>query len=157
MHLLTSVFTGKVRLCFSKNTTDCSYGTTNKMHLFLKLFILVKRSTCFRRSFRPSSGAQNCVYSNGICQTAAANCCCRGWDETQIIYFCKTLYMFWTVFPSIIRSWKLRIQQRYMSNRCCYLLLPGMRWNSWGASCWLYYGNVLRCTDLWILTLKSPN
>jgi hypothetical protein len=28
-----------------------SYSTTNKMHLFLKLFILVKRSTCFGRSF----------------------------------------------------------------------------------------------------------
>jgi len=42
---------------------------------YLKLFILVKRSACFRPSFRPSSGAQNCVYSNGICQTAAATCC----------------------------------------------------------------------------------
>jgi len=43
--------------------------------------------------------------------------------------------MFRTVFPSIIRRAKLRIQQRYMSNSCCYLLLSGMRWNS----CWLYY------------------
>jgi hypothetical protein len=42
------------------------------MHLFLKLFVLVKRSTRFRRSFRPSSEAKNCVYSNGICQRAAA-------------------------------------------------------------------------------------
>ena len=39
---------------------------------------------------------------------------------SQIIYSCKTLYMFRTVFPSIIRSSKLRIQQRYMSNSCCY-------------------------------------
>jgi len=39
---------------------------------------------------------------------------------SQIIYSCKTLYMFRTVFPSIIRSLKLRIQQRYMSNSCCY-------------------------------------
>ena len=46
---------------------------------------------------------------------------------SQIIYSCKTLYMFRTVFPSIIRSSKLRIQQRYMSNSCCYLLLSGMR------------------------------
>jgi len=38
----------------------------------LKLFIFAKRSTCFERSFRPSSGAENCVYSNGMCQTAAA-------------------------------------------------------------------------------------
>ena len=43
---------------------------------------------------------------------------------SQIIYSCKMLYMFRTVFPSIIRSSKLRIQQRYMSNSCCYLLQP---------------------------------
>jgi len=49
---------------------------------------------------------------------------------SQIIYSCKTLYMFRTVFPSIIRSSKLRIQQRYMSNSCCYLLLSEMRCNS---------------------------
>jgi len=54
------------------------------MHLFLKLFILVKHSTCFGRSFLPSSGAQNCVYSNGICQTAAATCCYRRWDGTAV-------------------------------------------------------------------------
>jgi len=42
---------------------------------------------------------------------------------SQIIYSRKTLYIFRTVFPSITRSSKLRIQQRYMSNRCCYLLL----------------------------------
>ena len=42
---------------------------------------------------------------------------------SQIIYSCRTLYMFRTVVPSIIRSSKLRIQQRYMSNSCCYLLL----------------------------------
>jgi len=30
---------------------------------FLNLFIYVRRSTCFRRFFRPSSGAQNCTYS----------------------------------------------------------------------------------------------
>jgi len=47
---------------------------------------------------------------------------------SQIIYSCKTLYMFRTVFPSIIRSSKLRTQRRYMSNSCCYLLLSAMRW-----------------------------
>jgi hypothetical protein len=40
---------------------------------------------------------------------------------SQIIYSCKTLYMFRTVFPLIIRSSKLRIQQRYVKQ----LLLPG--------------------------------
>jgi len=60
---------------------------------------------------------------------------------SQIIYSCKSFYMFRTVFPSIIRSSKLRIQQRYMSNSCCYLLLSGMKWNSKAAgssSCLTY-------------------
>jgi hypothetical protein len=60
----------------------------------------------------------------------------------QIIYSCKTLYIFRTVFPSIIRSSKLRIQQRYMSNSCCYLLLLGIRRNSsliWSSSSCLTY------------------
>jgi len=39
---------------------------------YFKLFIIVKRSTRFGRSFCPSSGAQNCVYNNDMCQTAAA-------------------------------------------------------------------------------------
>ena len=30
---------------------------------FLNLFISVRRSTCFRRVFHPSSGDQNCTYS----------------------------------------------------------------------------------------------
>jgi len=30
---------------------------------FHSLFISVRRSTCFRRFFRPSSGAQSCTYS----------------------------------------------------------------------------------------------
>jgi hypothetical protein len=46
---------------------------------YLKLFILVKRSARFGRSFHPLSGVQNCVYSNGICQTAAAI-----WDEMEL-------------------------------------------------------------------------
>jgi hypothetical protein len=46
------------------NITAVSYSTTNKMHLFLKLFILVKHSTCFGRSFRPLSGVQDCTYNN---------------------------------------------------------------------------------------------
>jgi len=53
---------------YSTIITPCilvySYSTTKKMHLFLKLFILVKRSTRFGRSFPPSLGAQDCTYSN---------------------------------------------------------------------------------------------
>jgi hypothetical protein len=69
---------------------------------------------------------------------------------SQIIYSCKTLYMFRTVFSSIIRSSKLRVQQWYMSNSCCYMLLSGMRWNSVLSYC----RNIFRCTDLWMLNLN---
>jgi hypothetical protein len=58
---------------------------------------------------------------------------------SQIIYSCKTLYIFRTVFLSIIRSSKPRIQQRYMSTSCCNLLLSGMRWNAAGSSNCLTY------------------
>ena len=40
-----------------------SQSSTNKMQRFSNLFISARRSTCFRRFFRPSSGAQNCTYS----------------------------------------------------------------------------------------------
>jgi len=55
---------------------------------------------------------------------------------SQIIYSCKTFYMFRTVFSSIIRSSKLRIQKRYMSNSCCYLLLSHPRSQQVAAAVW---------------------
>jgi hypothetical protein len=47
------------------STLIYSYSKTNQMHEFLKIIILVEHSTCFGRSFCPSSGAQDCAYSNG--------------------------------------------------------------------------------------------
>jgi len=45
-------------------------------------------------------------------------------NVSQFLYFCKTLNMFQTVFPSIIRSSKLHIlRQVYLSGQYCYLLL----------------------------------
>ena len=72
---------------------------------------------------------------------------------SQMICSCKTLYMFRTVFLSIIRSSKLCIQQQYMSNSCCYLLLSGMRWN-----CHIPIVQPTRCTcylKLFILVKRS--
>jgi len=45
------------------------------MHLLFQIIYYCKTLYLFRTVFRPSSGAQNCVYSNGICQTAATTCC----------------------------------------------------------------------------------
>ena len=69
---------------------------------FAILFISVRRSTCFRWVFRPSSGAQNWTYSVRYLSDPFHN----------FIYFCKTLYMFQTDFPSIICSTKLHIQRQ---------------------------------------------
>jgi len=35
---------------------------------FLEFIYFYRRSTCFRRSLRPSSGARNCTYSFRYCQ-----------------------------------------------------------------------------------------
>ena len=50
--------------------------TTNKLQLFL-IYYFYRRSTCFRRFLRPSSGAQNSTYSFRYCQPIlllAASC-----------------------------------------------------------------------------------
>jgi len=41
----------------SQEAVSYSQSTTNKMQRFSDLFISVRRCTCFRRFFRPSSGA----------------------------------------------------------------------------------------------------
>jgi len=99
-----------------------SYSTTNKMHLLSQIIYFCKTLYMFR-SFRPSSGAQDCTYSN----RHTSNSCCylllsaMRWTVSQIIYSCKTLYIFRTVFPSIIRSSRLHIQQQAYVEQ---LLLP---------------------------------
>ena len=72
-------------------------------------------------SFHITYAIMKCVF---LCSYSTTN---KMHLLSQIIYSCKTLYMFRTVFPSIIWSSKLRIQQWYMSDSCCYLLRSG--WN----------------------------
>ena len=60
-----------------------SYSTTNKMHLFLKLFILVKRSTCFGGLPHPSSGAQLLCIQQQACVKQLLLPAASG-DETEI-------------------------------------------------------------------------
>ena len=78
----------------------------------------MRRSTCFRRFYRPSSGAQNCTYS--VRYLSDRYC----YLFFKFLYFCETLYMFQTVFPSIIRSSKLHIQRQVFVRP---LLLPADR------------------------------
>ena len=41
---------------------------SQKVATFLEFIYFNRRSTCFRRFLRPSSGAHNCTYSFGYCQ-----------------------------------------------------------------------------------------
>ena len=70
------------------------------MHLLSQIIYFCKKLYMFRRYFRPSSGAVNCVYSNGICQTVAAACCYRGWDEILLILVKRSTCFGWPFRPS---------------------------------------------------------
>ena len=50
--------------------------------------------------------AETAVCAFSVVRTVQPTRC----NVSQFVYFCKTLYMFQTVFPSIIRSSKLHIQ-----------------------------------------------
>ena len=82
---------------------------------FLNLFISVRRYTCFRRFFRPSSGAQKCTYS------------VRYWSDKYL-----TLYVqFWA--PDDGRKNCLKHVER----------LKGINKLRNVTSWWLYSGNIL--------------
>jgi hypothetical protein len=82
-------------------------------HFTIYLFISVRHATCFRRFFRPSSGAQNCTYR------------VRYWSDKYL-----TLYVqFWA--PDDGRKNHLKhVQSLTEINKL---------WNI--ASCWLYCAN----------------
>jgi ABC-type siderophore export system fused ATPase/permease subunit len=48
---------------------------------------------------------------------------------SNLFYFVTTLYMFRTVFPSVIRSLRLYIQHQVYFMQVLWLLLAGERWN----------------------------
>ena len=51
-------------ILWTTSLTDITFSEYNQQDAaFHNLFISVGRSTCFRRVFHPSSGAQNCTYS----------------------------------------------------------------------------------------------
>jgi len=76
------------------------------------------------------------------------------WNISQLIYFCKTLYMFQTVFPSIIRSTKLHIQ-RQVFVRPLLLLAASLARLAAGSSIGLI--NAWRCMCSFVLLMMSGN
>ena len=59
-------------------------------------------------------------------------------NVSQFLYFCKTLYMFQTVFPSIVRSSKLHIQHQVFAEH-----LTEINKLRNAAFCWFYSANIL--------------
>jgi hypothetical protein len=54
------------KMCARWNNINPNYNQQDAT--FLKFIYLYRRSTCFRRFLRPSSGAHNCTYSFRYCQ-----------------------------------------------------------------------------------------
>jgi hypothetical protein len=70
---------------------------------------------------------------------------------SNLFYFGTTLYMFRTVFPSIIRSLRLYIQLQVCHTGSVVAAADiehGKRNLRYCVSCWFYYRNILRCTVL---------
>ena len=113
------------------------------MHLLSQIIYSCKTLYVFSDGLSVHHQELKTVYTpTGICQRAAATCCYREWDGTAVPSH------FGTVFPSIIRSSKLRIQQRYMSKSCCYLLLSGMKWNCSSISFRTVFPSIIRSSKL---------
>ena len=64
-HVFLTCWSENLQFYNSKHLQLCrSFAAYNQQDAtFHNLFMSVRRSTCFRRFFRPSSGAQNCTYS----------------------------------------------------------------------------------------------
>jgi len=76
-------------------------------------------------AFPTPAGKKNCWYLRRV-QPKRCN-------VSQFIYFCKALYMFRTVFPSIIRSSKLHIERQVYVRP---ILLPAGSWLGWKSWWW---------------------
>ena len=96
---------------------------------FFNLFISVRRSTCFRRVFRPSSGAQNCTHSVSLARLAAGSS--NGLTNTWRWYVQFSA-------PDDARRNRLKHVKR--------LTEINKLWNV--ASCWLYSANILAMYEL---------
>ena len=88
-------------------------------------------------------------------------------NVSNTFYFGMTLYMFRTVFPSVISSSVLYIQQqarvyikqvqRLQETERCRVLLQNEIKQIWyiGASLWFYYSNISLCTASWTSHLTA--
>jgi len=107
---------------------------------FLNLFISVICSTCFRQFFRPSSGAQNCIYS--VRYLSEQYCCLLSAGSSNKYL---TLYVQFRA-PDDGRKNRLKhVEHLTEINKLRNV-----------TSCWLYSTNTSTCSHLCVL-LYSEN
>ena len=109
-YMFRTVFPSIIRtsrlFLFWNDTLHVSNGLSVHHQEFKSVFILEWHSTCFGRSFRPSSGVQDCFYF-GMTFYMFRTVFPSIIGVQDCFYFGMTFYMFRTVFPSIIRSSRL--------------------------------------------------
>ena len=112
----------EIYICLQNFATNIETGSLHFLEYSISFFFLTEQK--FVSQYKPPESVRSlnlifivpCIVIHSYSTTNKMRLL------SQIIYYCKTLYMFRRVFPSIIRSSKLRMQQRYMPNSCCYLL-----------------------------------
>jgi hypothetical protein len=86
------------------------------------------RSTCFGRSFRPSSGAQDCTYNFRYMSISCPLVSCQ---QTCMTYTCSCMYS----FGLLMMDGKTVRNMYYVNLKIC-------------ASGWFYFRNISRCSTV---------
>jgi len=100
------------------------------MHQHLKLILFWNTSTCFERSFRPSSGVHECTHSNG--------------HVKEIL-----LLLLLASKQTAVSVWQMPVAVCTVLNSLWWTERPSETCRDIGASGWFYYRNILRCTAPW--------
>ena len=105
-------------------------GKTNQMHQLLNFILFWNNTLHVSDDLSVHHKEFKTVHTaTGICQTGTATCLLvkptRCTSFSILFYFGITIYMFWTIFPSIIRSSRLYIQQQVYVKQVLLLLQAG--------------------------------
>jgi len=117
-------------------------------------FILEWHSACFGRSFRPSSGVQDCTYSN---RHMSNRYCClpaSGYEMELIPASKQTVVSVWHMPVAVCTVLNSSWWTERPSETCRVLFQNKIIWYI-DVSGWFYYRNILPCTALWASKIFS--
>jgi hypothetical protein len=116
---------------------------------FLNIFISIKRSTCFRRFLRPSSGAQTVHTASGICQTlllpvaimVVRELVWMQWVHPDQFHHTDDSSKVWQIPEAMCTVWAPDDGRRNRLKHVEHFIEINILRNV--ASCWLHFGNFL--------------